>query len=164
MECARSAAAWLRARDRVRCVLGYWKDDLPPDDVRNFHLDVVNDIDEMKNPGAIGAPDGHVGVRLLARQIEIDFAVNEIVDDHVLARRAKAQRACVLENVTGVLQFAQILFVDGIAFALKSRIEIAAFVRARVPAESRASGGRPRITATASCAVARGCVGLRCAE
>ena len=32
-------------------------------DVRNLHLDVVNHIDEMKDPRTIGTANGHVGMR-----------------------------------------------------------------------------------------------------
>ena len=53
--------------------------------VRNFHLDFINHVDEMENPLAIRAADGHVGVDFLVRQIEIDFAANEIVDHDMLA-------------------------------------------------------------------------------
>ena len=61
----------------------------PSNHVRNFHLHVVNHVDEMKNPRAIGTADGHVRVDFLVRKIEIDFAANEIVDHNMLARRPK---------------------------------------------------------------------------
>src|SRR5260370_27491619 len=54
-------------------------------DVRNLHLHVVDHVDEMKDPGAVRTANGHVGMGLLVRKIEIDFAGNEIVDDHMFA-------------------------------------------------------------------------------
>ena len=74
-------------------------------DVRDFHLDVVDHVDEMKNPGAVRPADGHVGMRARIGEIEIDLAADEIVDNDVLARRTEAQRALVFENVAGVLKF-----------------------------------------------------------
>ena len=37
------------------------------DDVADLHLDVVDHVDEMKNPRAIGTADGHVGMRFFVR-------------------------------------------------------------------------------------------------
>jgi len=53
-------------------------------DVRNLHLDVVNHVDEMKNPGAVRSANGHVGMRPGIGEIEIDFAADHIIDNDVL--------------------------------------------------------------------------------
>src|SRR2546421_189801 len=44
-----------------------------PDDVGDFHLDVINNVDEVKNPGAVRSADRHVRMRLFVRPIEIDL-------------------------------------------------------------------------------------------
>ena len=59
----------------------------------------------MKNPRAVGAAHRHVGMGLFVRKIEIDFAGNEIINNHMLARRTESERTLVFENVTGILQF-----------------------------------------------------------
>src|SRR6478752_1457927 len=85
----------------------------PSNHVRDFHLHVVNHVDEMKNPRAIRTADGHVRVDFLVREIEIDLAANEIVDHYMLAGRTKPQRALIVEDVTGILQFLQVALVNG---------------------------------------------------
>ena len=69
-------------------------------------------------------------------EIEIDFAANEIVHNHMLARRAKSKRALVFENVAGVLKFFQVAFVNVGALTLKIRTEIPADVRTFIPTNS----------------------------
>ena len=54
--------------------------------VRNLHLDVVDHVDEMKNPRAVRPANRHVRMRARIGQIEIDLAANEVVDDDVFAR------------------------------------------------------------------------------
>ena len=44
-------------------------------------------------------------------EIEIDFAADKIIDNDVLARRTKSERARVLKDMTGVLQLFQIALV-----------------------------------------------------
>src|SRR4029450_6738748 len=105
----------------------------PSNNVGNFHLHVVDHIDEMKDPRAIGTTDGHVRVDLLVRKIEIDFAANEIVDQDVLARGTKSQRSLVFKNVTGILQLLEIPLVNFVALTLKIGPEISADMRAFVP-------------------------------
>ena len=102
-------------------------------DVRNLHLDVVNHVDEMKNPGAVRAANGHVGMRPGICQIEIDFAANHIIDNDMLARRAKAERARVLKEMTGVLQLFQIALVKFGSLALKVGTEVSSDVGTFVP-------------------------------
>ena len=77
-------------------------------DMRDFHLDVVHHVHEMKNPRAVRTPDRHVGMRSRIRQIEIDFAADEVIDDDVLARGTEPERAIVFVNVAGGLQLTQI--------------------------------------------------------
>src|SRR5437762_1700258 len=101
--------------------------------MRNFHLHVVNHVDEMKNPRTVRAADGHVRVDFLVRKIEIDFAANEIINHDMLAGRTKPQRALIVEDVTGILQFLQITLVNFVALTLKIRPEISADVRPFIP-------------------------------
>src|SRR4029077_20195223 len=60
---------------------------LAADHVGNFHLEVVDDVYEMKNPRAVRPPDRHIGMRARIGQIEIDFTADEIVHDDVLPWR-----------------------------------------------------------------------------
>jgi len=106
------------------------------DDVGNFHLDVVDHVHEMKNPGAVGSPNRHVRMRARIGQIEIDFAADKIVHDDVLPRRAEAQRALIFKNVAAVLKFLQVAFVDLSALTLKIGTEIPADVGAFIPIQS----------------------------
>src|SRR5262249_12293119 len=59
---------------------------LAADDVRDFHLDVIDHIHEVKDPRAVRAPDGHVGMRRRVGEIKIDFSTHEIVDDYMFTR------------------------------------------------------------------------------
>ena len=102
-------------------------------DVRNFHFDVVNHVDEMENPRTIWPADCHVRMRAGIGEIEIDFAADKIVHDHVLTRRAETQRARVFEDVARVLKLLEVAFVNFGALALKVRTEITADVRAFIP-------------------------------
>ena len=105
-------------------------------DVRDFHLDVVDHVDEMKNPGAVRPAHGHVRMRSGIGQIEIDLAADEIVDNDVFARRTKAQRSGVFEKVTGLLQLPHIAFINFRALTLKIRAEISTGVRTFIPIET----------------------------
>src|SRR5204863_3582438 len=69
-------------------------------------------------------------------KIEIDFPANEMVHDHVYARRTKTKRALVFENVAGVLKFFQITLVNISALTLKVGTHISADMRAFVPIDS----------------------------
>src|SRR5689334_7431627 len=119
--------------DVFRCVR---KMILPSNHVRNFHLDFVNHVDEMENPRAIWAADGHVRVDFFVGKIEIDFAANEIVDHDMLAGRTKPQRALVVEDVTGILQFLQVTLVSLVPLTLKIGPELSAYMRPFIPIQS----------------------------
>src|ERR1700726_4227638 len=103
------------------------------DDVRDFHLHVVDHIDEMKNPRSIGATHSQVRVRSGIRQVKIDFAANDIINHDVLARRTKSQRALIFEDVTGILQLFQVALVKFGPFALQIRSKISADVWTLIP-------------------------------
>jgi hypothetical protein len=105
-------------------------------DVRDFHLKIVDHIHEMKNPRAIRPPDGHVGMRSGIGEIEIDFSADEVVHDDVFARRTKAQSSLVLEDVASVLKFLQVALVKFCALALQIWSKIAAHMRALVPVQA----------------------------
>src|SRR5262245_1244208 len=104
-----------------------------PDHVGDFHFEIVDHVDEMKNPRAVWTPDRHVGVRGGIAEIEIDSSGYEIVHDDVLAWRPKPQRPVVFEYVTGVLKFVQVTLVEFCAFALQIRTELAAAARPLIP-------------------------------
>src|SRR5438445_1900112 len=107
--------------------------------VRDFHLEVVDHIHKMKNPGAIRTANRHIGMRSGIGKIEIDSPANEIIDNDMLARRTKSQSSLILENVAVVLEFFQIAFVKVRAVALQIRPEVAADVWAFVPIEAEPS-------------------------
>jgi hypothetical protein len=91
----------------------------------------------MKNPRAIRAPDGHVGMRRRIAEIEINLAAHDVVHNDVLARRTKSQRALVLEDVTGILKFFQIALVKFRSLTLQIRSVIAARMLAFVPIQTQ---------------------------
>src|SRR5215471_2966106 len=93
-------------------------------DVRNSHLHVVNHVHEMENPGPIRTTNGHVWVDFLVRKIENDFAANEIVDHDMLAGRTKSQRSLVVENVTRILKFLQVTFINFVPLTLEIGSEL----------------------------------------
>src|SRR6266516_4429678 len=82
---------------------------LAPDDMRDFHVDVVDYIDEVKNLRAGGPADRHIGMGAWICEIEIDFATDDVIDRHVLTRRANTERARIFENMAGVLKLFPIL-------------------------------------------------------
>src|SRR5438128_1575882 len=91
-----------------------------------FHfVNVIDDI-EMKNPRAVGAAHRHVGMRTGIRKIEIDFPADEIVHDHMFARRSESQSSLVFKNVAGVLKFFQVTLVNLVALTLKIWTKVAA--------------------------------------
>ena len=59
---------------------------LAPDDVGDFHLEVVDHVDEMKNPRAVRPADRHVGVRFGIRQVKIDLSADDVIDHDMFAR------------------------------------------------------------------------------
>src|SRR6202045_5564079 len=94
------------------------------DYVRNFHLDIVDHVHEMKDPRAVGPANRHVGMGARIGEIEIDFAADEIVDDNVLPWRTEPQRNLIFKNMAGVLKFFSVALVDFSALALKGRTQI----------------------------------------
>src|SRR5438046_4731366 len=109
---------------------------LASDDMRDFHFDVVDHIDEVKNPRAVGPADRHIGMGAWICEIKIDFAADDVIDHHVLTRRAKTERACVFENMAGVLKLFQIPLVNIRSLALQIRSEISAGMRTFIPIET----------------------------
>ena len=56
---------------------------LPSDDVRNSHFQVVDHVDEMKNPGTVGAPNGHVRIHAA---VKFDAATHQVIDNDRFAQ------------------------------------------------------------------------------
>src|SRR5205814_2036691 len=109
---------------------------LAPDDMQDFHFDVVDHIDEVKNPRTVWPTDRHIGMGAWICEIEIDFAADDVIDHHVLTRRAKTERARVFENMAGVLKLFQIPLVNIRSLALQIRSEISAHMRTFIPIEA----------------------------
>src|SRR6266566_9849455 len=87
--------------DMFRCVR---KMIFTANNMRNLHLDVVDHIHEMKNPRTVGPPDRHDGMRARICKIKIDFSADDVIDKHMLARRAESQRPRIFENMPAVLK------------------------------------------------------------
>src|SRR4051794_7439732 len=119
----------LEVLGRIRQVI------LAADDVRNLHLDVIDDVNEMKDPRAVRPANGHVRMRLRIAQIEGDAAADFVVHRNRLARRAEAPDAVVLVEVAGRAQLLEMREVNGLALALEVRPIRAAGVRAFIPIE-----------------------------
>src|ERR1700736_529508 len=78
---------------------------LAPNDMGDLHFDVVDHVNEMKDPGAVRPANRHVRMRAGVGKIEIDLAADEIVDHNVFARRPETQGTLIFENVTAILEF-----------------------------------------------------------
>ena len=69
-----------------------------PDDVADFHLEVVDHIDEVKNPRAIRPADRHVRDAFRDSSGQIDPPADDVIDHDMLARRTKTDRALLFER------------------------------------------------------------------
>src|SRR6201997_5442305 len=101
-----------------------------PDHVRYFHFDIVDDVNEMEDPGPIRPADGHVG---LHTAIELDPATDYIVYHNGTPRRTKADSAFVLIDLPFLVENLEIPLIDCTSLALKVRTELSSFVSAFIP-------------------------------
>ena len=109
---------------------------LSAEDVRDFHFEVIDDIHEMKNPGAIRSADGHVGSDFDVAKIERDLPADQIIDVHQLTMESETPGAAVLHiKMAGGLKFIEVALVDAFALALEIRAAVASDLRAFVPVE-----------------------------
>src|SRR5438094_2095593 len=69
-------------------------------------------------------------------EIEVDFAADDVIEHHVLTRRAKAERARIFKNVARTLKLFQIPLVNIRSFALQIWSEISAHMRTFIPVEA----------------------------
>ena len=106
------------------------------DDVGDFHFQVVDDIDEVEDVGAVGAFDDHVWRVGFIAVVDGDFAADEVVHGDGFAIEFEAPSAVVLVDAVGVDEFLEPTVVDIEAFALEVGAEVAAFLRALVPIEA----------------------------
>src|SRR5579884_1804841 len=70
-------------------------------------------------------------------EIEIDFAANDVVHNHVFAGRTKSHCSLVFEDVSGVLKLFQVALVKFRALALQIRSELAANMGAFIPIQTQ---------------------------
>ena len=117
---------------------------LAADDVGDLHLDVVDHIHEVENPRAVRPADGHVRVRFRVREVEIDRAADDVVHDHVLARRTETERAVVLEEVAARLELREIASRRFHCVRSGSRARNRRRPAGLRPSPARASAGRRR--------------------
>ena len=95
-------------------------------DVRDAHLDVVHDVDEMEHRLAVGAHDDETRIGLLAiGEFADDVAGDHVGDRHRLAGHAELDRALVLVRQILVEQFLNSALVNLAALRLKIRAAIA---------------------------------------
>ena len=107
------------------------------DDMGHFHLDVVDHVDEVKNPRAVRAADGHVGMGAGVGEVERDRAADFVMHGDGFPGRAEAQGAGVFVDHAFVLQNLEVALVDGAAFALVIGAVVATLFGALVPVESQ---------------------------
>jgi hypothetical protein len=87
--------------DMLRCV---GKVILTTNDMCEFHLNVIDNIHKMKNPGSIGTADRHVRMGRRIRHIKLNTSANHILDDHRFARRTKTDRPAIFVHMPSKLQ------------------------------------------------------------
>ncbi len=109
---------------------------LAADDVGHAHFDIVDDVDEVEDPGAIGAANGHVRVGAGIGHVEIDLTADEVGDGDGLARGAEAKGSLVFVEAARVAEDGEVFFVDFVALTLEVGTVVAADLRAFVPLES----------------------------
>ncbi len=110
---------------------------LAADDVRDGHLDVVDDVDEVEDGRAVGALDDKVG---LVGPVERDVAADEVGHDDGRLGRAELDRAVGRVGLAFGQQPVDIPLVDGAALALEVgalvALHSAAGLRALIPVEA----------------------------
>src|ERR1700691_2379178 len=82
---------------------------LAPDNMGNFHFDVVDNVYEMKDPRTVRASNSHVW---LHAAIKLDPTTNDVVHDYRLPRRAETYSSVILVNDALLLQPIQIRLID----------------------------------------------------
>ncbi len=108
---------------------------LAPNDVRDFHLDVVDHVDEMKNPRAVRPPNRHVRMRSRDSSGQNRSSRRRRHRPrHVRAASGNESRRA-LQKDGRRLPVSQMPLVDFVALTLKIRPEISAGLRTFVPFE-----------------------------
>ena len=79
---------------------------LTTDDMGDFHLNVIDDINEMEDPGAIGTAQSDVGMGAGIGEIEFNPAANLVLQDDLLAGRAEANGSVVLVEMACLFETA----------------------------------------------------------
>ena len=109
---------------------------LAANDVRDLHLGVVDDVDEMENPRTVGTANGHVRIRLSAGHVELNAATDDVIHDDFFARETKANGTFVIVDAVDGTQFVQVTFIDCFPLTLKVRSEVPTGLRSFIPIES----------------------------
>ena len=109
---------------------------LAADHVGHLHFDVIHDVDEMEDVGAVAAFHDHVGrVRLIA-VIDGHIPADEIVDGDRFAVEAETPGIAVLVEAVGGEELFEIGVVDVVALGLVVRAVRPAFFRPLIPVEA----------------------------
>src|SRR5690348_5161586 len=98
--------------------------------MRDLHFDIVDHVDEMKDPRAVGPTDRHVRFHTT---IEFDSTADLVVHYDRAPRRSETDRSGILINEAFVLEQLQMVFVDRSALALEIRSKPTAFSGSFVP-------------------------------
>ena len=99
---------------------------LAADDVRDVHLQIVNDVDKMKHGLSVGTQDDEVGINLLAvGQLADDIADDQIVNRNRLALHLEFDGALVFVGEAVGEQGFDARLIVGFALGLEIRAAIA---------------------------------------
>ena len=79
---------------------------LATDDVGDSHGEIVYDIDEVENEGAVGSPDHHVGRVRFVSVVDGDFSTHQVLHRDGLSIEAEAPCAIIfIDTVSGYQLF-----------------------------------------------------------
>ena len=77
---------------------------LATDYVGDLHLDVINDADEVEDPGAVRTAKSQIGMGAGIGQVELDLSADLVVDDNLLTGGAEADGSIILVEVAGFFE------------------------------------------------------------
>ena len=119
--------------DMLRCV---GKVILATDDMGDFHLDIIDDIHEVENPGAIRTTQGDVWMCSGVGEIKFYPAADFVLEDDLLTRGSEADGTVVFIEMASFFKASKIFIVDGRPFALVVGSVGTSFQRAFIPVET----------------------------
>src|SRR5438105_12868193 len=88
------------------------------DHVRDLHFDIVDNVHEMKNPGAIWTANSHVW---LQTAVEFDATTDLVINHDRPADRSKSDCSGIVVQAVFFPESTQVSLIDCIPLALKIR-------------------------------------------